>query len=165
MVNADIRETKVMMPPVPVRIRKVGIVDLDKLYKELADYLKEHKYYMYEKGISGKQQADGLTGKFEFVANKYVTEYFKFNLFVEFYVIRAKDVKIKGKKLKNIELEITFIGEYEKNYRKSFKSEWIRKIYETYIIRDKIDKMEEKLAIEFNGLINVAKEIMGQYKA
>ena len=139
-------------------IRKKGNVDVKRLYKELAPWFSANHYAFMEKGISSKSKPGGKEQVIEWVSERKVDSYFKFQIEVDFRIWRYKDEKA--------EIYIRFKGYLEKDYRNTFKNkggkfgEFLRNIYEKYVIKDRIDEMAGKVHKDTNDLIDEAKRVL-----
>ena len=142
-------------------IRKKGVLDPRRFHKEVITWFFDNKYIFNETNITSKDTAAGKEQKIEWKSFRKVDDYFKFNIEVEIRLWRWRAEKA--------ETNIRFKGWLEKDYMEKFPrrfgkktGEFLRKIYEMYIINDKIDKMKGKVWVETNDLIDECKKITGQ---
>ncbi len=138
-------------------IRKKGQMNIDKVYKSLIPWFKENKYLFHEKGITGKEKLGGREEKIEWIAERKIDSYFKFHIDTEFVLLR-----IRGE---NAELTLRFKGYLEKDYRNNFAirygakfGEFLRRLYEKYVIKAKISGMEGRVWAETYDYIDTAKK-------
>lgn len=140
-------------------IRKKGGVNLERLYKELIEWFHENHYLFTEKDITGKETSSGRDEKVEWLAERKIDSYFKFVIMVRMDLLRIKTG--------NAELTLRFKGFLEKDYKDRFSrrlgkkfGEFLRRVYERYLIADKINKMMGKVWGETNDLIDRSKNIL-----
>ncbi|MEK6951440.1 MAG: hypothetical protein AABX29_00325 [Nanoarchaeota archaeon] len=141
-------------------IRKKGILDPKRFHKEIIPWFFENKYIFNETNITNKDTTAGKEQKIIWNAFRKVDDYFKFNIEVELLFWRWRGEKA--------ELNLRFKGWLEKDYMDKFRrrfgpkfGEFMRKIYEMYVINEKIDKMKGKVWVETNDLIDECKKITG----
>ncbi|MFH1592618.1 MAG: hypothetical protein ABIB47_04605 [Candidatus Woesearchaeota archaeon] len=136
-------------------IRKKGEVDLKRLYKETIPWFSENYYVFTEKNISNKDTPSGSEQKLEWTAYRKLDSYFKFQIVVEIVVLRWLK--------KRAEITMRFKGYVETNYKKRYKGkfgEFMMKVYEDLLIKDKITKMKGKCWAETFTLIDRAKSVL-----
>ncbi len=139
-------------------IRKKGTINIERFHKELIPWFHEHKYYFIEKDLTGKDTPEGRDEKFEWMAQKKVDSYFRFNISVHCVIMRWRDDQAQ--------IVLRFKGYLEKDYKDQFKKrygkfgEFLRRIYERYLIQDKVDKMSGRVYKETNNLIDKSKDIL-----
>lgn len=139
-------------------IRKKGRVNISKLYDELVPWFHEFKYRFIEKGITGRARPEGRYEKIDWRCSRKIDAYFRFHIEVLFIIYRIKD--------NTAELTLRFKGYLHKDYRDRFAKrfgklgEFLRRIYEAYIVKDKVENMKDKLRIETNLFIDRAKRIL-----
>jgi len=145
-------------------IVKKGKVDIKKLYDELIPWFSEFKYKFIEKNITGKEAPSGRYEKIEWTADRKIDSYFRFHINTEFVIYR-----IKGE---TAELTLRFKGYLEKDYRNTFKrsdvfglqygkfGEILRRVYERYVIKDRVEEMKGKLRLETREFIELSKKIL-----
>ena len=141
-----------------VEIRKKGKVNVNRFHKELIPWFHKYKYSFLEKGLTGKQASDGREEKIEWTASRDVDSYFRFNIVVEFIVQRWRGEKA--------EVIVRYKAYIEKDYKNRFTKykktgEFFRKIYERYLIKEKLGKFSGKLHAEANDFIDKTKEVLG----
>ncbi len=140
-----------------IQIRYEGVFDLDRLYKESKDWFSDNDYDFQEKEYTDKVKDKGHEIVFKFIGEKEVTDYFKFNINAEFNLTEVNSMSdnlVKGK------VEIFLKADLELDYRNKWQHtkflEFLFKIYNNYIIKERIhdyaDKLEEEV-IELQDLI------------
>ena len=146
-----------------LEIKKKGKVDVYKFHKELIPWFEENQYNFLEKEIASKEKSDGKDEKFVWAASKTIDPYFTFNIQVEIIISKWRGDKA--------EIMIRFKGYLEKDPKELFRrrhgklGEFLRKIYERYIIKDKVDKMSSQVFKEATDFINATKKILNLHSA
>jgi len=142
-------------------VKKKGVFDINKIYKELKSQIKERGFDYTEKERTWKQQKKGDKYKFEILGDK------KFDDFVEFHfkiVIDAEEVKhgkVDGKVMQMGDFRSIFscwiVMDYLNKWNKNKITKFLFDIYTNYLIKDKIDDYYEAKCVEecvyFNDLI------------
>jgi hypothetical protein len=141
-------------------------------YKEVYDLaytlIKDLGYGITEDLYNEKLSSSGKEVMIEWTANKKVTDYFKFQIKVNWHILGMKDaeVEIDGKKVSTNkgEIEMVLKGNIIKDYEKRWedKPSWkfLRGIYERYIIRETIDEYEDDLKNEVKDTIKDIKAFL-----
>jgi len=141
-------------------------------YKELYDlaftWLKDNQYKLKEDLYNEKLSANGKEVIIMWTAEKKVTDYFKFQIKMEWHILGMKDaeVEIESKKVSTNkgEVEIVYkaniIKDYEKRWEDKPLWKFMRGIYERYIIRETIDEFEDDLEDEVKEMIKQMKAFL-----
>jgi len=144
-----------------------GILDFPAFYK--FDYLwlsEEKNFTLRETAYKEKIKGDSKDINIEWKGFLKVTDYFKFEIKVEFKIIELKDVELvkNGTKVKmnkgSVEVKIkgTLVRDYEGKFEKSATQKFMRSIYEKWIIPSRVDEYEGKIA-------EICDEFLSQAKA
>ncbi len=147
------------------KIKYTGVFNLNDLYNLLYDFLSDGGYFVMEEGYSEKIKAEGKEIEIKWTCLKKVTDYFRFRLKITWRLFRVVDVEImkNGKKIKmnKGDLEIKFTSVLDRDYEHKFEispfHKFLRAIYEKYIIKNRIEQMEEKLVEETLNFVNNTK--------
>ena len=141
-------------------IRKKGNFDISKFHKELFPWFSKNRYTWFEKGITGSEKSEGRYEKLVWQGNRKIDAYFRIQVEMETMAYRI------GKP--GAEIAVRFKGYLEKDYRNRFQiklgrkfGEFLRRVYERYVIHDKIEKMKNKVRYDITSLINETKEVLG----
>ena len=113
---------------VPIKkmvVKKVGIIDLDGLYKIMQRWFYDDKYYFEEPTFRIRPGTPaGLEYEMVWTGWRKMNEYVKYNVNVWFYVWDAKEIEVvkEGRKLKltKCRLQIEFDGDVELDYTGRF---------------------------------------------
>ena len=156
------------------KIKYKGTSDFKLLYKKVRDWLMREKYSDPCEG-GEKKYAERIkpTGKqIEVVWNTSKKEeggYFSLVIDVKFFVnnINEVDVEKDGKKIKldNCEIEVEFSSKLVRNASKSWdENSFMFKIYERYIIPDKIEQFKIESYKDTNKLMDEVKNFLNLYR-
>ena len=142
--------------------KKQALFNSEELYTKWKAWFDKHHYFLNEKKQSSKALPDGKEIKIEWQAERKVDEYVKFHVLIDCWILRCTDVIVeaegKKQKMQKADFEIRFKGFFEKDYRGKWKNETLRRIYDRFIIKSRLEKMEGKIWYETNDLINLTKK-------
>jgi len=142
-----------------VLIEKKGLFDYYSLYNLISEWYSSHKYDFNEVEFSTKTKPQGKEYTIEYEGSRKVTDYIKFYIVTRIEISGAKTLNIKTTKQQKGHVKVFLKAYYEKDYKDKWKYfPFIRKIYENYIIKEKILKYEGKLWSEANNLIDEIKK-------
>ncbi len=155
------------------RIKYSGIYDLQRLLNLLKKYLLDRNYDLDQKEHTEKITTAGKESKIEWEAFRRVSDYVKFVIGFEVWILRNVEVVIEedGRKLRRQkgDIELRFRASIKKNYRGPFgkgnAGEFLRQTYEKYIIKSVLEDYEDKIDKECRGMIEEAKEILETFKS
>jgi len=149
------------------RISKKGVFDLNKVVKNLKDYLKDHKYFLNEKQNISKATDKGNEITLDFIAEKEIDDFYAYKITVDFLVTNLNKVSVKEKKLDKGEVEIRITPRLILDHNNKFRGwlgDFLFKLYKSYVIKDKINKVyTAKLYVEAMGLFDLMKHDMDLY--
>jgi hypothetical protein len=152
-------------------VKKHGLFQFEPAFKAISSWFKAHSYEFIEKGHSEKVGSTGRTVESNWVAERKITDYVKFNVKVDVWLRDMTDVAMEkdGKKIKmnRGRIEFIFNADMEKNYadkygeskfdeHKGTFSNFLKEIYEKYIIKSKLSGFEDKL---YNEVVDLADSI------
>lgn len=136
------------------KLKHAGMFDFKELYKFCYSFWKENKEYLItEKAYGEKITPTGKEIEIEWETMKKVSDYFKLASKIKWRILGFTEVEAEreGKKIKvnKGEIEITveskLIRDYEGRWETSAFMRFSRSVYDKYIIKNKIEEMEEKL--------------------
>jgi hypothetical protein len=158
-------KTKVMS----TAIKHKGIFDLGELYKAIKEWLDFEGYgdesktfieELYVERIKGESKQIEIKWK----AEKFAGEYFSNVIKITFYVLGLQDVEIEvdGKKIGTNKLDLTLkiSAESVRNRQNKFKNDFIRDLYEKYVIKERINDMEGAIYNKAYGLADEIKRFL-----
>jgi len=160
-----VEKTKVMS----TAIKHKGIFSLDELYKAIKAWLnfegygdekKTFKEELYVERIKGDSKQIEIRWK----AEKFAGEYFSYLMRLTYLVVGLQDVEleVEGKKIgsQKLELELRLDASLIRNRQNKFKNNFIKNIYEKYIIKERIGAHEEAIYKKAYGLANEIKRFL-----
>ncbi|GAI90936.1 unnamed protein product, partial [marine sediment metagenome] len=130
------------------------------------DWLKEETDLdVAETKYSEKLVGDLKEMDIKWTGTRKVTDYFKFEVKVEFEIRKLKQVEItqNGKKIKTNEGSVkvttkgTLIRDYQGKFEKDALRKFTRSIYDKWVIPSRIEQFEGKLIIKCDEFLNQAK--------
>jgi hypothetical protein len=118
-----------------------------------------------ENKYSEKLVGDAKNIDIEWEGERKVTDYFKFNIKVNFKVIELTEVEIEqnGSKLKTNKGKVeigtkgTLVRDYEGKFENNAWQKFLRAIYEKWVIPSRIIEFENKIAEDCDEFLNQAK--------
>jgi len=131
-----------------------GIFLFKDFYKFCYDWLKDETGLdIVEDKYKEKLKGDLKELDIKWTGTKKVTDYFKFEIKVDFEIrdlvnieIKQDDAKIETNKGKaQIKVKGTLIRDYQGKFEKSSFQKFLRSIYEKWVITSRIEQFEEKL--------------------
>jgi len=142
-----------------------GSFNLDKLYKDTKKWFKSHEYLFTEKEYKEKTQAHGNEIKIDFIAERKIDDYMKFNILANFLILNVKKLS-EDTYIGNLHLNI--IGYIDLDYNNKWQNNPIKKflffIYNNLIIKNKLENLYDvKLyneVLDFESLIKKNLEML-----
>ncbi|MBS3079056.1 hypothetical protein J4218_02970 [Candidatus Pacearchaeota archaeon] len=150
------------------KVKQSGIFSFKDLYAFLYSWLKEEGYDIVEKSYSEKISGDSKQIEITWEAAKEVSDYFKFQIKVEWQILGMKsvDVQKEDKKIKmdSGSLEVKFKGVLLKDYEDRWENQpfwkFMRGIYDRYVIKSRIDEYQIKLIEEVEDMVSQCKSFL-----
>lgn len=149
------------------KIKYRGYIDFPEFYKFCYMWLNEEKGFdLAETAYKEKIKGDSKEIDIEWKGSNKLTDYFKFEIKVEFKVMGLTDVEIvkDGRKIKtnsgDIEVKIkgVLVRDYDGKFERSSTQKFLRSVYEKWIVPARISEYEERL-------IGTCDEFLSQGKA
>ena len=149
------------------KMKHEGIFSFRELYKFCYDWLTEETdLLLQETKYIEKLKGDSKEIDVEWKGFTKLTDYFRFDMKVEFKVLRLKEIEIvqDGKKIKTnegvVEMKVKgiLVRDWQGKFEASGFQKFIRAIYEKWLIPTRIDQFEEKV-------IGDSDEYLGETKA
>jgi len=148
-------------------IKHVGIFSFKDFYLFCYEWLTEEtaldpvREEKYEEKIKGDEKDIII----KWVGEKKLTDYFRFDMIVEFTVRRLKDVEVSqdGINIKTnqgdvkVKVKGILVRDYDGKFETSAFKKFLRAIYEKWIITSRIVEMEEKISTGCDAFLNQAK--------
>lgn len=150
------------------KVKQSGIFSFKDLYSFLYDWLKEEGYDLIEKTYSEKVAGDTKQIDINWEATKEVSDYFKFQIKLDWQILGLKSVEVqkedKKVKMDSGSLEIKFTGTLIKDYEDKWENQpfwkFMRGIYDKFVIKNRIDEYQIKLLGEVEDVINQCKAFL-----
>lgn len=148
------------------KVKYEGIFSFSGFYKFCYDYLtEEFGFYVAESKYAEKITGDAKEIQIEWDGERNITDYFKYQIKVEFKILSLKNVEVQGegKKIQtnkgSVEINVkgTLVSDYEGKYNTSPILRFFRGVYEKWIIPSTIEQLEEKLISHCDGFLGEAK--------
>ena len=155
------KEKKEKLDVIPtLSIKRQGIYDFENLLKVINNALSDLGYVQLENEHSQEQEPGGEI-KFDYTCRKGATPYVKFIIDIKILVLRPVNVVVetdgKKKRMQKGELEIRIKSAMQKNDNMKFTaskySEFMRQLYEKFVIKDELNKLEGRLQNDTNFII------------
>ncbi|MEM4270473.1 MAG: hypothetical protein QXO70_00045 [Candidatus Pacearchaeota archaeon] len=136
------------------KLKHSGLFDFKELYKFCYNFWKENKEYLItEKSYGEKITPTGKEIEIEWETMKKVSDYFKLTAKIKWRIVGFTEVEAEreGKKIKinkgeiEISVESKLVRDYEGKWESSPSLKFFRSIYDKYIIKNKIEEMEDKI--------------------
>jgi hypothetical protein len=150
------------------KIKQAGLFSFKDLYSFAYDYLLEEDYDLTEKSYTEKITGDSKQIELRWDAVKKVSDYFKFQIKMDWQILGMKEVEVEreGKKIKtnsgSIEIKFSayLIKDHEARWEENAFFKFLRGVYDRFIIRQRVDKYEQKLIGETLDIINQCKSFL-----
>lgn len=148
------------------KIKFKGIFIFEDFYRFCYDWLMdETAILLSEDKYSEKIQQDGKLIEIIWTGYRNVTDYFRFEVRVEFRIIGMTDVEVTegGKKLKmnkgTIEMKIQGIlaRDYKGKFEKNAAQKFLRGTYEKWVIPARVEQFEERIIKDCDEFLSQAK--------
>lgn len=147
------------------KIKHTGIFDFKDLYGFCFEWFDENDYIVEEEQYIEKKKTDEKDVEIQWRAWKKVTDYFKFEIKLYWRILGMRDVEIvengKKKKVNNAFVEIKFTGtlirDWEGKWEGNAFQKFLREVYNKFLIRDRIEQMEDKLFEDCTELVDQIK--------
>ena len=150
------------------KFKQTGYWKYSELYNLAFSWLKGKGYALQEDLYNEKLSGNGKEIIINWTANKKVTDYFKFQIILEWHILGMKDaeVEIDSKKVSTNkgEVEIVFKANLIKDYEKRWEDKpiwkFLRGTYEKFIIRETIDEYENDIEDDLKDMIKEIKAFL-----
>jgi len=149
------------------KIKSEGLFSFKDFYKFCHQWLTDETGLdiaetKYKEKLSGNEKKIEI----EWIGEKEITDYFKFQIKVTFMILRLTDVEVQqpnGAKIKTNkgEVEISTKGnllrDYEGKFEKNSTQKFLRGVYEKYVIPSRVKQFEDELASKCDEFLEQAK--------
>ena len=136
------------------KLKQTGIFNFNEFYNFCYTFLKDElNLDVAESKYSEKITGDSKEIKIKWEGVRKVTDYFRYNITIEYMISMLKDVEVAkgGGKIKTNSgiIEMKVKGTLERDYKGKFERnaflKFLRSIYEKWVISARIDQFEEQL--------------------
>jgi len=147
-------------------IKYDGIFSFKDFYLFCYEWLTEETdLYITEKKYEEKIQGDQKDVIVEWEGMRKLTDYFRFDMKVDFTIRRLKDVEVSqgGVNIKTnqgsvkVKVKGILTRDYDGKFETTASKKFLRGIYEKWVITSRIGEMEEKISTECDDFLNQAK--------
>ncbi len=150
------------------KIKQGGIFSFKDFYSFTYDWLRDEGYDLIEKSYSEKVKGDSKELKIKWEAERDISDYFRFVIQMDWFIIGMKDVEVQkeGKKVKmnsgllEIKFKAILVRDYENRWEDRPIWKFLKGVYDRYIIRARIEDYENKILEELNELIDQCKSFL-----
>ncbi|MEK0336754.1 MAG: hypothetical protein QQN41_04885 [Nitrosopumilus sp.] len=148
------------------KMKSTGIFSFKDFYRFCYDWLiDETALLISEDKYSEKLKGNSKDIDIQWTGKRKVTDYFRFEVQVNFRIIGMTNVEInqKGAKITTnqgqIEVKVkgTLVRDYEGKFETTAFKKFLRSIYEKWVIPSRIEQFEEKLITDCDEFLNQAK--------
>jgi len=154
-------ESHKVNPGQGLQIREKGVFDLERLYKEMRNWIDKNKYGFNEKDHTEKSTDKGKEIILAWEAEREITDYLAYEIKVDFHlkeINKVSDDFVSGRA--KITFKANVISDYRNKFGKSSFSEWLSKLYKQYLIKSEIDRHQDKLKEELTDFHYITKEVL-----
>ena len=154
------------------KLKQDSIFDLGELYKSIFRWFDVNGYSFYEKEYNDIDEPNGKHLEIYWYTEKKIDLYVKFVIEVSYLVLGMQKIELEkgGVKIKtnkgSIEFRITayLMKDYDDKWSKSAMQKKMRYVYDIFIIKKRIDKLESELVKDVNSLIDELKAFLDIHK-
>jgi len=151
------------------KIKYGGVFSFKDFYKFCYDWLAEETGLNMEESAYGEKiSGDSKEIRIEWKGDKKLTDYFRFDIKVEFLILGLKNVEISqgGAKIKSnngsIEVKVKgiLVSDFQGKFDTSSFKKTLRGIYEKWIIPSRVTEFENKIAGDCDEFLGQAKSYL-----
>jgi len=150
------------------KLKQTGIFNFKDLYEFLYDYLLDENYDVFEEKYVEKIEGDSKNLEIKWTAIKEVSDYFRFEIVIYWFVVGMKKIKVKkeGKEITmdsgtiDVKFQAILQKDYENRWENRPTIKFLRGLYDRYIIKSRVDDYELKIFQEINEIIAQMKSFL-----
>lgn len=156
-----------------VKVKQVAVFYLDEFYKTMFRWFELNHYNFQEKEYRQSTDPKGKHLEIRWYAEKRIDDYVKFVIEIDFLILGLQDIVVEkegGVKTKTNKgaLELRFnaylLKDYEDKWSKTAFIQFLRAVYDKYIIRARMEAYEDQLFEELQSVIAEAKSFLALHK-
>ncbi len=156
------------------KLQYAGLLNYKEVYNYAYEWLTEEKYNVTEEKYQEKISGNAREVEIKWEAWRKVTDYFKYQINIGWRINGMTDVEVeidgkKKKMQKAVYVEVKTKGTLIKDWQSTWEStpiyQFLREVYNKYIIRTRTDQMEDKIIADikdFNAEIKAMLELTGR---
>jgi hypothetical protein len=143
------------------KINHEGIFDYKDVYRFMYTWLTDFDYFVEEKTYTEKAKPEGKEVEIHWIARRKISDYFRFILKIDWNIfgmttveIMKDNIKVKANKGR-LEIKVTAFLEkdYENRWENTAFVRFLRGMYDRFIIRNRIEDYEDKIAEELDEIV------------
>lgn len=154
------------------KLKQDSIFDLGELYKLLFRWFENNGYSFYEKNYVDQETPTGKLLQIYWVAEKKIDTYIKFGIEVNYFATGLSKVEIErgGVKISTnkggIQLNISayLMKDYDSKWSSSPLMKNMRRMYDSFIIRERIGSLTGELDNECQSLLDEIRSFLALHK-
>ena len=154
------------------KLKQDSIFDLGELYKIIFRWFENNGYSFHEKMYQDQDMPAGKQLTVFWVGEKMIDAYIKFVIEINFLVIGLSKVEIErgGTKVStnkgSIEFRISayLLKDYDDKWSSSPMMKTVRKVYDYYLIKDRIERLEGTIIADYQALIDEIRSFLALHK-
>ncbi len=154
------------------KLKQDSIFDLTELYKMLFRWFENNGYSFYEKNYQDSDTPGGKMLQIFWSAERKIDTYIKFVIEVNYFVTGLNKVEIErsGAKVSTnkgaVEFRISayLAKDYDDKWSSSQFMKSMRRSYDKFIIRERIERLEGEMVGEYNSLIDEIRSFLALHK-
>lgn len=143
------------------KINHEGIFDYKDVYRFMYTWLTDFDYFVEEKTYTEKAKPEGKEVEIHWIARRKISDYFRFILKIDWNIfgmttveVVKDNIKVKANKGR-LEIKVTAFLEkdYENRWENTAFVRFLRGMYDRFIIRNRIEDYEDKVAEELDEIV------------
>jgi hypothetical protein len=150
------------------KVKHEGIFDYKEVYRFLYTWLLDFEYFIEEKNYVEKTKPEGREVEIHWIARRKISDYFRFVLKVDWLILGMTNVEVMKDNIKvkankgSLEIKVTAFLEkdYENRWENTAFLRFLRGVYDRFIIRNRIEAYEDKIAEELDEFIAQTKAFL-----
>lgn len=154
----------VYTPGKPLKVVQDSTFDMQQLYQLGRSWFDNHGYDFVEKEYLSAQKEDTKNITLKWNTDRKIDDYVKFHIDVSVKVKNMREVQGKKKMMNageiTIEVDAYIEKDYESSWEKGFMSKFMRSLYDTFVIKVKLEKDKERLEREAKEFFNEARTFL-----
>jgi len=154
------------------KLKAAAIFDLGELYKILFKWFEIYGYELWEKEYKEIDEQQGKHVEIFWQAERKIDAYIKFVIEINYLILGMQSIEIEkgGVKVKTKKSDTEFrissylLFDYDNKWSKTEFHRAIRSIYDKYLARARIDKLETEIVEETNNVVAEIKAFMNLHE-